>query len=351
MIPLKTLLLSVAVLAPLQGGGFLGVAMDAEEPVVTGVIEGSPAARSDIQVGDRFLAVGGEKVEAATAFIAAVSRLGAGDRVRFDLRRGDKEFTLFVVLGERPEELGEAETESSEGAGREQEAAPRRARREAAAESARAARSVRAEVAAVLEEQRALIQQLQREHKVVIERLEAEGTQRRAAARKAAAAAKATPTEPRDRPFLGLGLDDDATVVELVEGGPGALAGLDVGDRILRLGRSPVRSTDEIVDVLTGLRAGQTVRVRVRRDGGEVTLPMTLGAAPRTGAAAPQEPRRRGGRAEQAAAPTKAVRRSRAAAEPGVEQGGEAQLRRELDKLRAEVGALRGLIEKLKRGR
>lgn len=307
MFPLKTLTLCVALFTPLDGGGFLGVALDDEQPIVSEVIDGSVAARSDIKVGDRFLAVGGKDVETTTAFIAAVGSHGAGDRVRFDLRRDEREFTLFVVLGERP-----------------------------------------AEFAVVPEEERQVV----------------EGERVQIAEEKRVRASKAAEPTPdarvsRGRPFIGVSLNDDATVVETVAGGPADTAGVTVGDRIVRFGRTKVASTNDIVEALSALRPGQTLRIRVQQGEDARTLPLTLGvnsADPDKQIGTDEPPKRDREPAHdriivERAAEVRVERESDGQGAGGRRSatGEVGELREQLARLRDEITALKQLLQKLKK--
>ena len=109
---IPTLFLPLALLVPPAiGDGFLGVHLDDNEPIVTEVIENTAAAKADIKVGDKFLAVDGKKTPDTDTFIEMVGSRDAGDRVRFDVQRGERKLVLFIVLGKRPSDLEEREHE------------------------------------------------------------------------------------------------------------------------------------------------------------------------------------------------------------------------------------------------
>ena len=90
-------------------------------------------------------------------------------------------------------------------------------------------------------------------------------------------------------------------VVDQVAPGPADKAGLRKGDEVLKVGEVPVGSTLDVQRALLDREGGQRLQVRVRRDGAERKIELTLERAPNgSSAAAPLEDR--GGRAP--AAPT-----------------------------------------------
>lgn len=87
--------------------GFLGVYLrqgEGGDPIVDGVMQGSPAAAAGLQVGDLVHSVDGHKVSDPAALIAAVGTHRPGEKVTLGVRRGDRELTLTPVLGRRPTE-------------------------------------------------------------------------------------------------------------------------------------------------------------------------------------------------------------------------------------------------------
>ncbi|WP_186322330.1 YlbL family protein [Prescottella equi] len=65
----------------------------------------------------------------------------------------------------------------------------------------------------------------------------------------------------------------------VAEGGPAAGV-LREGDRVLRVGSTPVDSADELQDAVGAAGAGSTVDITFVRDGVETTTPVTLGSRP-----------------------------------------------------------------------
>ena len=87
------------------------------------------------------------------------------------------------------------------------------------------------------------------------------------------------------RPALGLRLalrDTALEVTEVVPGGPGAAAGVAVGDRLHRVGTDSIRSVRDLDRALTGMLPGADVRLVVQRpaDAGPRLLVLRLDAAP-----------------------------------------------------------------------
>lgn len=223
---IQAFVLPLALLATaLDGGGFLGVKLEDGTPTVAEVIPDTAAAKSDVRVGDRFVAVNGRSTPDTDTFIEAVGSHSPGDRVRFDLYRGEREITLYVVLGKRPSDEPAPMAEEPEEIEEVEAPEPLRERARVAPRSGRA--------------------------------------------------------------FLGVQITPELEIQSLVEGGPAEQAGLETGDRILRLGRAgDLDSHEDLAEALSELRPGQTIRVKVRRDGESETVALTLGAHPDEGGTA-----------------------------------------------------------------
>ncbi len=334
--------------------GFLGVQLEPEgPPTVKAVIDDTPAAKAGLRQGDVFLAVNGEKTSTVDAFIAAVREYEAGDRVRFDIRRDGRKLSKRIRLGELPEEAEEVEEEEVE-----------------EAEEAEAEEHEEEEGEEHGEEEHG-----EEEH-------EAEELRPR---RRAGGGA-----------YLGVVVAEDEgglTIDRLVGGGPADRAGLQVGDRLLRLGRARGFDTlESLGEALAQLRPGQTVRVQVQRGERKVSMSLELGASQGAGAAEGREAERRGAEAraaeeraaegreaERRAAQQRARREARAADERRQREAraaerrerGEAreaerraraersrardgsreieELKRELRELKKEIAELKELVRKLGR--
>jgi serine protease Do len=115
----------------------------------------------------------------------------------------------------------------------------------------------------------------------------------------ASAPAAAQPAGAPPRPSLGVlvrpaaaGATGSGVVVQEVSpDSPAARAGLREGDVILMVGDRAVRDYEDLVGALQGRRPADKVTVRVRREGAERDLAVTLGAAPRGAPAPERQPR------------------------------------------------------------
>ena len=188
--------------APSEPGepGYLGVEVEAGPDgglVVADVEPDSPAAKADLQAGDRLVSVGGGKVASADALRGLVQTKLPGDKLTLSVVRKDKPAELTATLGapSRPMKL----------------------------------------------------------------------------------------TNPRERAFLGVQLGeakDGAAVQEVVPGSPAESAGLKVGDVLAKFDGAPFTDANKLSDTLSSKKPGDAVTLTLRRDGKDVELKVTLGAAP-----------------------------------------------------------------------
>jgi len=78
------------------------------------------------------------------------------------------------------------------------------------------------------------------------------------------------------RPALGIrvGRDPEGRILvsDVRPDSPAAQAGLQIGDEVLALNNTPVRSTEQVVEIVRNARSGDAFTLQVRRD----TLPITL---------------------------------------------------------------------------
>ncbi len=91
--------------APAGERGFLGIYLRQNESgaaVVDGVMEGSPAAKGGLKVGDLITSVGDRSVSDPSALITAVSQYGVGDKLSFGVSRRGNSKNVAVTLGRRP---------------------------------------------------------------------------------------------------------------------------------------------------------------------------------------------------------------------------------------------------------
>jgi putative serine protease PepD len=87
-------------------------------------------------------------------------------------------------------------------------------------------------------------------------------------------------------PWLGVSTGDPtngskgAQVGTVVPGGPAQAAGLQPGDTILSIDGQDIVSSEDVAVAVNGDHVGQTIDVRVRRNGQEQTVKVTLGERP-----------------------------------------------------------------------
>jgi putative serine protease PepD len=87
------------------------------------------------------------------------------------------------------------------------------------------------------------------------------------------------------RPFLGVTTGDPTTgtgaiIARVVAGGPADKAGLRAGDRIVSLAGRPITQSSDVSQAVTAKKPGDAVALRIRRDGSERTINVTLGTRP-----------------------------------------------------------------------
>jgi serine protease Do len=68
-----------------------------------------------------------------------------------------------------------------------------------------------------------------------------------------------------------------ALVAEVMKGGPAERAGLNTGDIIVEFDRKEVKDSNELPVLVARVAPGATVQVKIRRDGKEIVLPLTVG--------------------------------------------------------------------------
>lgn len=86
---------------------------------------------------------------------------------------------------------------------------------------------------------------------------------------------------PRPFPVLGILLGQDGgTITRVSSGGPSELAGVRAGDVVLGAEGERFSGPPNVLALLAAYAPGDTLRLLVRRDGNELTIPVTLGAHP-----------------------------------------------------------------------
>lgn len=93
--------------------------------------------------------------------------------------------------------------------------------------------------------------------------------------------------------FIGVGLAPvaaqggapapGAKIAEIVPGAPADRAGLRKGDELLAIDGEAIRGPERVGQLIRAKRAGERVKIRVRRDGEELELPVVVGERPKGG--------------------------------------------------------------------
>ena len=79
---------------------------------------------------------------------------------------------------------------------------------------------------------------------------------------------------------LGLPLNSGALIAEITPGGPGARAGLQVGDIVLSVNGQKISGSNELTRAVAATHAGDVMRLEVRRAGRVQTINVTSGVRP-----------------------------------------------------------------------
>lgn len=73
-----------------------------EGVIITGVLQGGPAAQAGVRPGDVIVQVDGKATNTVAQLLTAVAALKPGTSAQFDVQRGDERVALAVVPGTRP---------------------------------------------------------------------------------------------------------------------------------------------------------------------------------------------------------------------------------------------------------
>ena len=251
MLNLHSLFVPFLALAGLVGPGWLGVILaedDNGRPSISEVVPDSPAAKAGIKPGDVIVAIDDAETESVEALVTMVGAREAGSKIKVKLLRDGKAQVVVVELGPRPTDL----------------ALPR---------------GVRVTVP---------VKEKTGEH----DKKEAKKEDAKAEAKPEAKVQPKTGLAPRDakpvgKPFLGVALaeeDGGVEVTDVLDGSPANKAGLDKG-RLVSIAGTSIKSLADVDKVMSGLGAGQSVKITVRAGNATETVDVTLGAA----AAAPSK--------------------------------------------------------------
>ena len=89
-----------------------------------------------------------------------------------------------------------------------------------------------------------------------------------------------------DRPYLGVstgdatGASQGAVIQSVISGGPADKAGLRPGDRLVRIGSTPVREASDVQKTIIERKPGERLEIRYVRDSDEQTATVQLGTRP-----------------------------------------------------------------------
>ena len=229
---LASWLLSVIIALPLVADGWLGVYLDPEHdaPRVREFVPGSPAEKAGMKAGDIILAIDETFTADVAALLAVLRTTQAGQTVAVRVLRDDKERTLNVTLGAKPE-----------GAGVPADPAPSEPSRKNSTPPS-----------------------------------PAQETQE--------------PSKATSRPRLGCALADEdgrVLVTRVEPGSPAARAGMQAGDVLLRVDGTAIDSGRRVAELLAQSAGGARLSFVVQRKGEETECPVQL---PPVVAAQPIEP-------------------------------------------------------------
>lgn len=217
---------------PQTGGAYAGFRLSENPLAVTEAIEGSGAAGAGLQAGDQIVTAGGNALDGFQGVLNYLGGMSPGDSASFGIRR-----RVQVTLGSRPAPEGAPEVEEE-----------------------------------IVEEP--IIRDAEISDDFFIGSGEAvDGF---------SDATQGTQDQPG---FLGVGLGADGSVTQIFEGSAAEGAGMQAGDRILRVNGREVFSADDVIGTLGELNAGAKIQVDFERSSGTVRqrfldVNVTLGVRP-----------------------------------------------------------------------
>ncbi len=323
MLNLHSLFVPFLALAGLVGPGWLGVMLaedDNGRPSISEVVPDSPAAKAGIKPGDVIVALDETATDSVDVLVATVAAREAGSKIKVKLLRDGKQHVIEVELGQRPTDLGLP-----------------------------GGRSVR----------------------VTVPVKEKTAEQDKKAAKKEDAKAEAKPetkaevkvqpktglaprdAKPAGKPFLGVALaeeDGGVQVTDVLDGSPASRAGIDKGV-LLSIAGTSIKSLADVDKVMSGLGAGQSVKISIRAGKETETVDVTLGSPPASPSKGEGREVASGAHAAASEAAAKAHRDAegaeRAARQAAEKAHGEAEkVRAEADKVRAEVAKVHQQAER-----
>ena len=202
----------------------LGVVLDGRNDIgipINRVVDGSPADKAGIKVGDIMIGFDGNEISTYDDFFNRLNNKKPGEDVRLKVLRGNKELQKTVSLGRRGDIYSDVEPPSRPRARRPQFERPRQP--------------------------------------------------------------KAEPAPSPQPAFLGLYFEDDRerpTVAEIVKNSGAAKAGLKPGDIILHADHKHIEVINDLRAVMSSAKAGDTLALEIERQGKKRTIDVTLGVVP-----------------------------------------------------------------------
>lgn len=177
------------------------------------VVPASPAAKAGLKVGDRILQVGRSKIKDLDGFMETVLAMTPGSTQAFAVQRKGKRLNLRVRLGSQAERIAIA-------------------------------------------------------------------SGKKLPARTANQGKMAKPIRPKGKGRLGVTLEEDGTGIRIVDvdkGGPGAKAGLQKGDVLVKAGGRDAKDLDQVIASIQKSGAGSRYPMVVRRRGKNKSVAARLG--------------------------------------------------------------------------
>ena len=318
------LALAAALLLPLPAfaGGYLGVYMTEDRPqqggaLVEEVAPNSPAAQAGLRKGDMIVACNGAKTPTTKAFITHLTKANGGDTLELRVERDGWGKTVRITLGQRPGASAQPERprppmrvpqergflgvflrQGPNGEAVIDGTQPGSAAAKAGLQSGDVVRKVNG---AIVTEPAAMAKALGESGVGDAVELEIQRGGRTMSI-KAVLGARTDSQRPNGRPaqpapapearpgakqppYIGVALDDAGgqgplTVDDVAPNSPAEKFGLRKGDIVLAVGDADLSTVEQFVKAMEGKFAGDTIALRIQRDGWRSNVRVTLGQRP-----------------------------------------------------------------------